>query len=50
MSLEKRPKRYRFPLENTSQAIWSNDSFRDIREHLQHRGIDVSHETIELGV
>ena len=50
MSLDKKLKRYRYPLEIISQAIWSyhrfNDSFRDIKERLQYRGIHVSHETI----
>src|SRR3989338_1627096 len=50
MSLDKKPKRYRYPLEIISQAIWSyhrfKDSFCDIKKRLVYRGIHVNHETI----
>ncbi|HAU0349230.1 TPA: IS6 family transposase [Legionella pneumophila] len=48
--LERKPKRYRYPLELISIAVWSyhrfNDSYRDVSERLLYRGIDVSYETI----
>ena len=47
---ERKPKRYRYPLELISIAVWSyhrfNDSYRDVSERLLYRGIDVSYETI----
>lgn len=48
--LERKPKRYRYPLELISIAVWSyhrfNGSYRDVSERLLYRGIDVSYETI----
>ncbi len=48
--LEKKPKRYRYPMELISIAVWSyhrfNDSYRDVSERLLYRGIEVSHETV----
>ncbi|CDZ77308.1 Transposase IS66 family protein [Legionella massiliensis] len=48
--LARKPKRYRYPLELISIAVWSyhrfNDSYRDVSERLLYRGIDVSYETI----
>ena len=48
--LESKSKRYRYPLELISIAVWSyhrfNDSYRDVSERLLYRGIDVSYETI----
>ncbi|KTD00185.1 transposase [Legionella feeleii] len=48
--LEQKPKRYRYPLEIISIAVWSyhrfNDSYRDVSERLLYRGIEVSYETI----
>ncbi len=48
--LERKLKRYRYPLELISIAVWSyhrfNDSYRDVLERLLYRGIDVSYETI----
>ena len=48
--LEKKPKRYRYPAELISIAVWSyhrfNDSYRDASERLLYRGIDISYETI----
>ena len=45
-----RPSRHRYPMMVIGQAVWQyhrfNLSFRDIREQLLYRGIDVSHETI----
>ena len=42
--------RHRYPMTIIEQAIWQyhrfNHSFRDIREQLLYRGIEVSHETI----
>ena len=50
MSLTKAPKGYRFPKSIISYAVWLyhryNTSYRDIKEQLLYRGIDVSHETI----
>jgi putative transposase len=50
MSLTTKPKRYRFPVEIISYTVWSyqrfNDSYRDVSERLQMRGLLVSHETI----
>ncbi len=48
--LERKPKRYRYPSELISIAVWSyhrfNDSYRDVSERLLYRGIEVSYETI----
>ncbi|WP_133137961.1 IS6 family transposase [Legionella rowbothamii] len=48
--LENKPKRYRYPAQLISIAVWSyhrfNDSYRDVLERLLYRGIDVSYETI----
>lgn len=48
--LERKPKRYRYPAQLISIAVWSyhrsNDSYRDVSERLLYRGIDVSDETI----
>jgi putative transposase len=42
--------RHRYPMMIIGQAIWQyhrfNQSYRDVREQLLYRGIDVSHETI----
>ncbi len=50
MSLEKKPKRYRYPASIISCAVWQYDrfnlSFRDVQEQLAYRGIIVSHETV----
>lgn len=50
MSLEKKPKRYRFAVSIISCAVWQyhrfNLSFRDVQEQLAYRGIIVSHETV----
>lgn len=46
----KKPSRHRYPMEIIGQAIWQyhrfNQSYRDVKEQLLYRGIDVSHETI----
>ena len=43
------PSRHRYPMTIIGQAIWQyhrfNHSFRDVKEQLQYRGIEVSHET-----
>lgn len=48
--LDQKPKRYRYPLEVISIAVWSyhrfNDSYRDVSERLLYRGIEVSYETV----
>jgi len=48
--LEQKPKRYRYPFEIISIAVWSyhrfNDSYRDVSERLLYRGIAVSYETV----
>ncbi len=48
--LERKPKRYHYPLELISIAVWSyhrfNDSYRDVSERLLYRGIEVSYETV----
>jgi len=45
-----KPSRHRYPMLIIGQAIWQyhrfNQSYRDVREQLLYRGIDVSHETI----
>ncbi len=44
------PNRHRYPMMIIGQAIWQyhrfNQSYRDVREQLLYRGIEVSHETI----
>ena len=44
------PSRHRYPMTIIGQAIWQyhrfNHSYRDAREQLLYRGIEVSHETI----
>jgi hypothetical protein len=51
--LERKPKRYRYPAQLISIAVWSyhrsTDSYRDVSERLLYRGIDVSYETIRNG-
>ena len=48
--MRSRPSRHRHPMMIIGQAIWQyhrfNQSYRDVREQLLYRGIDVSHETI----
>ncbi|HHF7344274.1 TPA: hypothetical protein ACPSKB_000677 [Legionella feeleii] len=48
--LEQKSKRYRYPLEIISLAIWRyrrfNDSYRDVSERFLYRGIEVSYETL----
>ncbi|KTD69848.1 hypothetical protein Lsan_0126 [Legionella santicrucis] len=48
--LERKPKRYRYPVDLISIAVWSyhrfKDSYRDVSERLLYHGIDVSYETI----
>ena len=50
MHLEKAPKHHRFPASIISHAVWRyhrfNDSYRDIKEELAYRNIEVSHESI----
>ena len=50
MSLTKAPKGHRFPVSVISHVVWLyhrfNHSYRDVREQLLYRGIDISHETI----
>ena len=45
-----KPSRHRYPMMIIGQAVWQyhkfNLSFRDIREQLLYKGIDVSHKTI----
>ena len=45
-----KPSRHRYPMMIIGQAIWQyhrfNQSYRDVREQLLYRGIDISHETI----
>ena len=48
--LTQKPKRYRYPAEIISYAIWMyhrfNTSYRDIEEMLRYRGILLSYETV----
>jgi putative transposase len=48
--LTQKPKRYRYPAEIISYAIWIyhrfNTSYRDVDEMLRYRGILVSYETV----
>ena len=50
MSLARRPKGHRFPVEIISYCVWSyhrfNDSYRDVAERLAFRGLEVSHQSI----
>lgn len=50
MSLTKAPKGHRYPVSVISYCVWLyhrfNHSYRDVKEQLQFRGIDVSHETV----
>ena len=50
MSLNTKPKRYRYPISVINQAVWLynrfNLSLRDVEEQLLFRGICVSYETI----
>lgn len=50
MSLNTKPKRYRYPVSVINQAVWLynrfNLSFREVEEQLLFRGITVSYETI----
>ena len=43
--------RYRYPMMIIREAVWQyhrfNQSYRDVRDQLLYRGIDVSHETIK---
>ena len=45
-----KPSRHRYPMLTIGQAVWQyhrfNQSYRDVREQLLYRGVDVSHETI----
>ena len=45
-----KPKRYRYPIEIISIAVWSYhrliDRYRNVLERLLHRGIDVSYEAL----
>ena len=46
----KKPSRHRYPMMIIGEAIWQyhrfNQSYRDVREQLLYRGVEVSHETI----
>ena len=48
--MRSRPSRYRYPTMIIGQAVWQyhrfNQSYRDVREQLLYRGIDVSYEAI----
>ena len=50
MSLNTKPKRYRYPISVINQAVWLynrfNLSLRDVEEQLLFRGVCVSYETI----
>ena len=52
MHLHHSPKHRRFPVSIISHAVWRyhrfNDSYRDIKEELAYRNIEVSHEAIRL--
>lgn len=52
MSLNIAPKRHRFPVSIISHVVWLyhrfNNSYRDIREQMEFRGIILSHETIRF--
>lgn len=52
MHLHHSPKHHRFPVSIISHAVWRyhrfNDSYRDIKEELAYRNIEVSHEAIRL--
>ena len=49
--LTQKPKRYRYPVEIMSYAIWVyhrfNTSYRDVEKMLRYRGILVSYETVK---
>ena len=48
--MKSRPSRHRYPMMIIGQAIWQyhrfNQSYRDVREQLLYREIDISHESI----
>jgi putative transposase len=48
--MKEKPRRHRYPMVIIGNAVWQyhrfNQSYRDVREQLLYRGIDVSHETI----
>jgi len=50
MHIHKAPKRHRFPVSIISHVVWLyhrfNNSYRDIREQMEYRGIILSHETV----
>lgn len=50
MQLDQKLKRHRFPASIISQAVWLyhrfNNSYRDIKEQLEFRGIVLHHETV----
>jgi putative transposase len=50
MSIRKAPKGYRFPVSVISHVVWLyhrfNNSYRDVKEQLLYRGIELSHETV----
>ncbi len=54
MSIRKAPKGYRFPVSVISHVVWLyhrfNNSYRDVKEQLLYRGIELSHETVSRGL
>lgn len=52
MHITQTPKRHRFPVSIISHAVWLyhrfNNSYRDVQEQLEYRGIILSHETVRF--
>ncbi len=50
MYMHQAPKRHRFPVSIISHVVWLyhrfNNSYRDIQEQMEYRGIILSHETV----
>jgi putative transposase len=50
MYITKAPKRHRFPVSIIGHVVWLyhrfNNSYRDIQEQMEYRGIFLSHETV----
>lgn len=52
MHITQAPKRHRFPASIISHTVWLyhrfNNSYRDVQEQMEYRGIILSHETVRF--
>ena len=52
MHIHQAPKRHRFPVSIISHVVWLyhrfNNSYRDIQEQMEYRGVILSHETVRF--